>query len=93
MAKRIDPTMLEMMDVIDQRDAAEEAMSEAYTLVMGHAPEWSNQFSFRDALNQIEWKLKRERGHTEIINKCGDAIGGFDQPNDSPIEPFKAASS
>lgn len=72
-----------MLQLIDQRDAAEDALSSAYLLVMGSAPEWSSHFSYRDALNQIEWKLERERSHTAMVNKCGDAIGGFQNSNNT----------
>lgn len=24
------------------------------------------------------WRLKRELSHVQMVNKCGDAIGGFD---------------
>tara|TARA_R110000824_G_scaffold401032_2_gene610443 strand:- start:18020 stop:18253 length:234 start_codon:yes stop_codon:yes gene_type:complete len=75
-----------MTQVIDERDSAESALSEAYALVMGHAPEWSNLFGYRDAINQIEWKLKRERDHETMVMACGDAIGGFDQSIDSTKE-------
>ncbi len=29
-----------------------------------------------------EWTAKRERDHTDMVTKCGDAIGGFDQAAD-----------
>lgn len=41
-------------EVIDQRDAAEEALSHAYYLVTGRSPEWSNLFGHTEALEEIE---------------------------------------
>ncbi len=40
--------------VIDERDAAEEALSRAYYLVTGRSPEWSNIFGYTEALEEIE---------------------------------------
>lgn len=34
--------------LIDQRDAAEAALSETYLIVTGRQPEWSNRFGYRD---------------------------------------------
>ncbi len=65
------------LHTIDQRDAAEDAISEVYNLVIGRAPEWSNLFGYSDAVAQIKFTLDRERQHTEMVTKCGDAIGGF----------------
>lgn len=42
------------LELIDQRDAAEEAFSQAYFLVTGRSPEWSNRFGHAEALEEIE---------------------------------------
>lgn len=39
---------------IDQRDAAEEALGNAYTIITGQVPEWSNLFDYNAALLEIE---------------------------------------
>lgn len=39
---------------IDQRDTAEEAVSQAYYLVTGRSPEWSSVFGYSQALEEIE---------------------------------------
>jgi hypothetical protein len=44
-------------NTIDQRDAAEEALSRAYFLVAGRHPPWSNVFQYSDALAEIEETL------------------------------------
>jgi hypothetical protein len=39
--------------VIDERDAAEDALSQAFYLITGHSPEWSNVFGHAQALEEI----------------------------------------
>ena len=39
--------------LIDERDAAEEAIAQAYFIVTGRSPEWSNKFGFSEALEEI----------------------------------------
>ena len=46
-------------ETIDQRDAAESALSEAYLIVTGEPPEWSNRFGYREALDDIRGALPR----------------------------------
>jgi hypothetical protein len=41
------------LQLIDERDAAEEAMSQAYYLVTGRSPQWSNMFGYSEALEEI----------------------------------------
>ncbi len=41
-------------DVLDQRDRAEEALSQAYYLITGRSPEWSNTFGHDEALEDIK---------------------------------------
>lgn len=43
----------EILQLIQDRDDAEEAMSQAYFIVTGKSPEWSNCFGYRDALEEI----------------------------------------
>lgn len=37
-----------------ERDAAEQALSQAYFLIVGHSPEWSNNFGHQHALEAID---------------------------------------
>ena len=48
---------------IRERDAAEDAMSDAYLCVTGRASEWSNVFSYDDALNEIAQRMKDVGAH------------------------------
>ena len=37
----------------EERDSAERAMSQAYYLITGKSPEWSNIFGYEEALEEI----------------------------------------
>ncbi|EBV7178224.1 ead/Ea22-like family protein [Salmonella enterica subsp. enterica serovar Thompson] len=53
--------------LINERDAAESALNDAYKAVMGHAPEWSNWFSFESAIDEIELACKLWRNQTDDV--------------------------
>lgn len=42
-----------MLQLIDERDAAEDAMNQAFYIVIGRSPEWSNHFGYPEALEEI----------------------------------------
>lgn len=44
---------IEMLKLIDERDIAEQTISQAYYLVIGRSPEWSNRFGHDQALEEI----------------------------------------
>lgn len=44
----------EALELMAERDDAEEALSQAFYLVTGRSPEWSNSFGFTEALQEIE---------------------------------------
>lgn len=48
----------DMLKVIDERDTAEQALSQAYYLVTGNSPEWSNHFGHTEALEEIDTALR-----------------------------------
>ena len=41
------------LKLIDERDAAEQALSQAYYLVTGRSPEWSNVWGHAECLEEI----------------------------------------
>lgn len=43
----------DLAQAIDERDKAEEALSQAYYLATGRSPEWSNKFGHDDAVEEI----------------------------------------
>jgi hypothetical protein len=53
-------------EVIDERDEAIEAVSQAYYLIVGRSPEWSNLFGVKQALEDIDdaQSILRETGRT-----------------------------
>lgn len=53
--------------LINERDDAESALNDAYKAVMGQAPEWSNWFSFADAIDEIELACEQWRNQTDDV--------------------------
>ncbi|HFD8836197.1 TPA: ead/Ea22-like family protein, partial [Salmonella enterica] len=53
--------------LINERDCAESALNDAYKAVMGQAPEWSNWFSFADAIDEIDLACGLWRNQTEDV--------------------------
>ncbi|HBL9999094.1 TPA: ead/Ea22-like family protein [Salmonella enterica subsp. enterica serovar Kodjovi] len=53
--------------LIDERDDAESALNDAYKAVMGQAPEWSNWFSFANAIDEIELACELWRNQTDDV--------------------------
>lgn len=65
------------MQLILERDLAEEAVSKAYEIVTGKVPQWSVEFGHREALEEIRETMKaltqtvvvNEKPHT-IYSDC-----------------------
>ncbi len=53
--------------LINERDYAESALNDAYKAVMGQAPEWSNWFSFENAIEEIELACELWRNQTDDV--------------------------
>ncbi|WP_254866862.1 ead/Ea22-like family protein [Salmonella enterica] len=53
--------------LISERDDAESAMNDAYKAVMGQPPEWSNWFSFENAIDEIELACELWRNQTDDV--------------------------
>ncbi|HIB1592603.1 TPA: ead/Ea22-like family protein [Salmonella enterica subsp. enterica serovar Muenchen] len=53
--------------LINERDSAESALNNAYKAVMGQAPEWSNWFSFENAIDEIELACELWRNQTDDV--------------------------
>ena len=70
----------QMLQVIDERDAAEEALSQAYYLIMGRSAEWSNLFGHAEALQDIDDAQRTMR--TAITTPV---VAG--KPQDEPKRP------
>lgn len=52
--ERVERAEAAMLQVIDERDVAAGALSQAYYLVTGRSPAWSNLFGHAEALTDIE---------------------------------------
>ncbi|WP_260490297.1 ead/Ea22-like family protein [Citrobacter braakii] len=65
--KRIAELERSEAQLINERDDSESALNDAYKAVMGQAPEWSNWFSFADAIDEIELACKLWRNQTEDV--------------------------
>ncbi|EJB7333282.1 ead/Ea22-like family protein [Salmonella enterica] len=53
--------------LINERDSAESALNDAYKAVMGQSPEWSNWFSFENAIDEIELVCELWRNQTDDV--------------------------
>lgn len=53
--------------LINERDNAESALNAAYKAVMGQAPEWSNWFSFENAIDEIELACEQWRNQADDV--------------------------
>ncbi|EDU0819105.1 ead/Ea22-like family protein [Salmonella enterica subsp. diarizonae serovar 61:l,[v],[z13]:1,5,[7]] len=65
--KRIAELERSETQLIDERDNAESALNDTYKAVMGQAPEWSNWFSFANAIDEIELACEQWRNQTDDV--------------------------
>ncbi|HAF7536407.1 TPA: ead/Ea22-like family protein [Salmonella enterica subsp. enterica serovar Javiana] len=66
-SKRIAELENSETQLINERDDAESALNDAYKAVMGQAPEWSNWFSFGNAIDEIELACELWRNQTDDV--------------------------
>ena len=67
----------QLLATIQERDAAEESFSQAYHLVIGHSPEWSNCFGHADALREIECAVFALRMRARLIAASPDLLAAL----------------
>lgn len=65
--RRIEELERSETQLINERDNAESALNDAYKAVMGQAPEWSNWFSFENAIDEIELVCELWRNQTDDV--------------------------
>ncbi|WP_225910060.1 ead/Ea22-like family protein [Salmonella enterica] len=65
--RRIEELERSETQLINERDSAESALNDAYKAVMGQAPEWSNWFSFENAIDEIELVCELWRNQTDDV--------------------------
>ncbi|EAP0943449.1 ead/Ea22-like family protein [Salmonella enterica subsp. enterica serovar Ealing] len=66
-SKRIAELERSETQLINERDSAESSLNDAYKAVMGQAPEWSNWFSFENAIDEIELVCELWRNQTDDV--------------------------
>ncbi|EEK8531545.1 ead/Ea22-like family protein [Salmonella enterica] len=66
-SKRIAELERSETQLISERDDAESSLNDAYKAVMGQAPEWSNWFSFENAIDEIELACELWRNQTDDV--------------------------
>jgi hypothetical protein len=69
--------------LIGERDDAEEAISQAYFLIKGESPEWSNLFGYEQALEEIDFAQKALRSRLAQMEA---------QPNAADVEALCKAA-
>lgn len=73
--------------LVDERDFAEEVISQAYFLITGRSPEWSNLFGYPQALDEIDdaQRLLRQQlaAKDAIIKQLEGAVRGFESSSNT----------
>ncbi|EAN4473862.1 ead/Ea22-like family protein [Salmonella enterica] len=83
--ERIEELERSETQLIDERDNAESALNDAYKAVMGQAPEWSNWFSFADAIDEIEVACGLWRNQTEDVLQFRARIAELEAKLANPV--------
>ncbi|SUF57548.1 ead/Ea22-like family protein [Salmonella enterica] len=71
--------------LINERDYAESALNDAYKAVMGQAPEWSNWFSFENAIDEIELVCELWRNQTDDVIQFRQRIQELEAKLANPV--------
>lgn len=71
--------------LINERDDAESALNDAYKAVMGQAPEWSNWFSFGNAIDEIELACELWRNQTDDVIQFRQRIAELEARQGKPV--------
>ncbi|EON6526460.1 ead/Ea22-like family protein [Salmonella enterica subsp. enterica serovar Salford] len=71
--------------LINERDSAESALNDAYKAVMGQAPEWSNWFSFENAIDEIELVCELWRNQTDDVIQFRQRIAELEAKLANPV--------
>ncbi|MGK3370722.1 ead/Ea22-like family protein [Citrobacter youngae] len=87
--KRIAELERSETQLINERDDAESALNDAYKAVMGQAPEWSNWFSFADAIDEIELACRLWRNQTADVIQFRQRIAEL-EARGITVEPFRS---
>lgn len=77
--------------LINERDSAESALNDAYKAVMGQAPEWSNWFSFENAIDEIELVCELWRNQTDDVIQFRQRIQELEREKPLMVDAMHAA--
>ncbi|EJE9921099.1 ead/Ea22-like family protein [Salmonella enterica] len=83
--KRIAELERSETQLISERDDAESALNDAYKAVMGQAPEWSNWFSFENAIDEIELSCELWRNQTDDVIQFRQRIQELEAKLSKPV--------
>lgn len=84
-SKRIAELERSETQLINERDSAESALNDAYKAVMGQAPEWSNWFSFENAIDEIELVCELWRNQTDDVIQFRQRIQELEAKLANPV--------
>lgn len=84
-SKRIAELERSETQLINERDYAESALNDAYKAVMGQAPEWSNWFSFENAIEEIELACELWRNQTDDVIQFRQRIQELEAKLANPV--------
>lgn len=84
-SKRIAELERSETQLINERDDAESALNDAYKAVMGQAPEWSNWFSFGNAIDEIELACELWRNQTDDVIQFRQRIAELEAKLSKPV--------
>lgn len=84
-SKRIAELERSETQLINERDSAESALNDAYKAVMGQAPEWSNWFSFENAIDEIELACELWRNQTDDVIQFRQRIQELEAKLANPV--------
>lgn len=84
-SKRIAELERSETQLINERDDAESALNDAYKAVMGQAPEWSNWFSFGNAIDEIELVCELWRNQTDDVIQFRQRIAELEAKLSKPV--------
>lgn len=71
--------------LINERDSAESALNDSYKAVMGQAPEWSNWFSFENAIEEMELACELWRNQTDDVIQFRQRIQELEAKLANPV--------
>ncbi len=89
--KRIAEVERSETQLINERDDAESALNDAYKAVMGQAPEWSNWFSFENAIEEMDLACELWRNQTDDVTQFRQRIQELEREKPLMVDSMHVA--